>query len=147
MQELQHLNLAVNNLTKVQNLQGCESLQKLDLTVNFIPKAGLLSLHSLQSNSQLHELHLLGNPCAEWQHYRPYVVALLPQLCRLVRPCLLQLPPSPHGHPATNALCLIRAARAMVKLRRFESLLLSFCLPTSTRCLHASSSKPCSAAV
>ena len=37
-QELQHLNMAVNNLTKVQNLQGCESLAKLDLSVNFIPK-------------------------------------------------------------------------------------------------------------
>ena len=86
MQELQHLNIAVNNLTKVQNLQGCESLRKLDLTVNFIPKAGLLSLSSLKSNSQLQELHLLGNPCASWQHYRPYVIALLPQLHRLVSP-------------------------------------------------------------
>ena len=83
-QELKHLNLAVNNLTKVQNLQGCESLQRLDLTVNFIPKAGLLSLHSLQGNGHLQELQLMGNPCASWPQYRAYIVALLPQLCRLV---------------------------------------------------------------
>ena len=75
----------MNNLTKVQNLQGCESLAKLDLSVNFIPKAGLLSLASLRQNAALTELHLLGNPCTEWPHYRSYVIALLPQLRQLVR--------------------------------------------------------------
>lgn len=84
MQELEYLNLAVNNLTKIQNLQRCESLQKLDLTVNFVDKAGLLSLASLQHNEHLSELYLLGNPCAEWHGYRSYVVATLPQLRKLV---------------------------------------------------------------
>lgn len=84
MQELEYLNLAVNNLTKVQNLQRCESLQKLDLTVNFLDKAGLLTLASLQHNEHLKELYLLGNPCAEWHSYRPYVVGTLPQLKKLV---------------------------------------------------------------
>ena len=77
--------MAVNNLTKVQNLQGCESLAKLDLSVNFIPLAGLLSLASLQTNEALRELHLLGNPCSKWARYRSYVTALLPQLRQLVR--------------------------------------------------------------
>ena len=77
--------MAVNNLTKVQNLQGCESLSKLDLSVNFIPLAGLLSLASLQRNEALRELHLLGNPCSRWPQYRSYVIALLPQLGQLVR--------------------------------------------------------------
>jgi protein TilB len=83
-QELQYLNLAVNNITKVQNLQRCESLQKLDLTVNFVDKAGLLSLASLQANPHLRELYLLGNPCADWHGYRQLVIAKLPQLKKLV---------------------------------------------------------------
>lgn len=85
-QDLHYLNLAVNNITKAQNLQRCESLAKLDLTVNFIPKAGLLSLASLAPNHALRELFLIGNPCADWPGYRQYVVALLPQLTRLVSP-------------------------------------------------------------
>ena len=32
--------MAVNNIAKVQNLQRCESLRRLDLTVNFVDKAG-----------------------------------------------------------------------------------------------------------
>ena len=113
-QELRHLNVAVNNLTKVQNLQGCESLAKLDLSVNFIPLAGLLSLASLQRNGALRELHLLGNPCSQWPRYRGYVVGLLPQLrqlvgacadpacqfphCMLPQPQLGSLPPSSQHH-------------------------------------------------
>jgi protein TilB len=84
LQELQYLNLALNNITKLQNLQGCESLQKLDLTVNFIPQAGLLTVCSLQHNAELRELYLMGNPCTDWEGYRPYVVATLPQLQKLV---------------------------------------------------------------
>lgn len=57
---------------------GCESLRKLDLTVNFV---GLLSsVESLQHNAHLRELYLVGNPCTEFQGYRQYVVAALPQL-------------------------------------------------------------------
>lgn len=83
-QELEYLNLAVNNITRIQNLQKCESLKKLDLTVNFVDKAGLLSLHSLEANYNLQELFLLGNPCAEWHGYRKFVIAKLPNLKRLV---------------------------------------------------------------
>lgn len=84
LQELQYLNLAVNNITKIQNLQRCESLQKLDLTINFIPKAGLLSIASLAGNYNLRELFLIGNPCTDWSGYRQYVLAQLPQLSKLV---------------------------------------------------------------
>lgn len=58
--------------------EGCESLQKLDLTVNFV---GMLSsVESLKHNLHLRELYLVGNPCAEFQGYRQYVMACLPQL-------------------------------------------------------------------
>ncbi|KAM6989448.1 dynein axonemal assembly factor 11 isoform 2-T2 [Tautogolabrus adspersus] len=57
---------------------GCESLQKLDLTVNFVGR--LSSVESLQHNIHLAELFLVGNPCTEFKGYRQYVVASLPQL-------------------------------------------------------------------
>ena len=85
MQELRYLNLAINNLTRVENLQRCESLRKLDLTINFVPTSALPSIASLAPLYNLRELHLLGNPCQQWQHYRQYVIARLPQLTRLVR--------------------------------------------------------------
>lgn len=83
-QDLEYINLAVNNVTKIQNLQRCESLKKLDLTINFVSKAGLLTVESLQHNIHLEELYLLGNPCSDWPGYRQYVIAKLPHLQKLV---------------------------------------------------------------
>ncbi|XP_047223436.1 dynein axonemal assembly factor 11 isoform X3 [Girardinichthys multiradiatus] len=78
LKKLEYLNLALNNIEVIENLEGCESLQKLDLTVNFV---GLLSsVESLKHNIHLRELFLVGNPCTEFQGYRQYVVAALPQL-------------------------------------------------------------------
>uniref|UniRef100_A0A6I8S0M3 Dynein axonemal assembly factor 11 n=1 Tax=Xenopus tropicalis TaxID=8364 RepID=A0A6I8S0M3_XENTR len=78
LKKLEYLNLALNNIEKIENLEGCESLQKLDLTVNFV--GDLSSINSLQENRQLREFYLVGNPCAEYEGYRQYVVATLPQL-------------------------------------------------------------------
>lgn len=47
-------------------------------------QAGLLTVGSLAANIHLKELTLMGNPCTEWSGYRPYVVAKLPQLKKLV---------------------------------------------------------------
>ncbi|XP_034039660.1 LOW QUALITY PROTEIN: protein tilB homolog [Thalassophryne amazonica] len=78
LKKLEYLNLTLNNIEVIENLEGCESLQKLDLTLNFV---GLLSsVVSLQHNIHLRELFLLGNPCAQFDGYRQYVVAALPQL-------------------------------------------------------------------
>lgn len=62
LKKLEYLNLAINNIEKIENLSQCESLQKLDLTLNFIGE--LSSVESLQSNIHLEELFLTGNPCA-----------------------------------------------------------------------------------
>lgn len=78
LKKLKYLNLALNNIEVIENLEGCESLQKLDLTLNFV--GCVSSVAALTQNIHLRELFLLGNPCADFQGYRPYVVTLLPQL-------------------------------------------------------------------
>ena len=86
LQELEYLNLAVNNITCIENLHRCESLRRLDMTMNFIPLAALTSLTNLAGLYALRELYLLGNPCTQWPFYRSYVMAILPQLQQLVIP-------------------------------------------------------------
>ncbi|XP_045037627.2 dynein axonemal assembly factor 11 [Desmodus rotundus] len=78
LKKLEYLNLALNNIEKIENLEGCEGLAKLDLTVNFIGE--LSSVKSLQHNVHLRELFLMGNPCADFEGYRQFVVAALQQL-------------------------------------------------------------------
>ncbi|KAM9718997.1 dynein axonemal assembly factor 11 [Menidia menidia] len=78
LKKLEYLNLALNNIEVIENLEGCESLQKLDLTVNFV--GFLSSVESLRPNVHLRELFLVGNPCSQFQAYRQFVVAALPQL-------------------------------------------------------------------
>ena len=34
--ELEYINMAVNSVTKIEGVKRCESLNKLDLTLNFI---------------------------------------------------------------------------------------------------------------
>ena len=36
LHELEYLNLAINNIKVIENIEGCESMNKLDLTLNFI---------------------------------------------------------------------------------------------------------------
>ena len=102
LKELEYLNLALNNVqlvreamrllsdhlnkqcVQVENLGGCESLTKLDLTANFIDAPrGLLSIAELQHNNALTELFLSGNPCTKHDGYRDFVIATLPHLIRL----------------------------------------------------------------
>uniref|UniRef100_A0A671FUP9 Leucine-rich repeat-containing protein 6 n=1 Tax=Rhinolophus ferrumequinum TaxID=59479 RepID=A0A671FUP9_RHIFE len=78
LKKLEYLNLALNNIEKIENLEGCEGLTKLDLTVNFIGE--LSSIKTLQHNIHLKEIFLMGNPCADFEGYRPFVVATLQQL-------------------------------------------------------------------
>ncbi|EPY77816.1 protein TILB-like protein [Camelus ferus] len=78
LKKLEYLNLALNNIEKIENLEGCEGLTKLDLTVNFIGE--LSSVKTLQHNIHLRELFLMGNPCADFDGYRQFVVATLQQL-------------------------------------------------------------------
>jgi protein TilB len=54
LKKLEYLNLALNNIERIENLEGCESLQKLDLTVNFVGE--LTSVQSLKNNVHLESL-------------------------------------------------------------------------------------------
>ncbi|XP_032936962.1 dynein axonemal assembly factor 11 isoform X1 [Catharus ustulatus] len=78
LKKLEYLNVALNNIERIENLEGCEELKKLDLTANFIGE--LSSIESLKCNIHLKELFLVGNPCTEFEGYRQFVVATLHQL-------------------------------------------------------------------
>uniref|UniRef100_A0A8C0ETU5 Leucine-rich repeat-containing protein 6 n=1 Tax=Bubo bubo TaxID=30461 RepID=A0A8C0ETU5_BUBBB len=78
LKKLEYLNVALNNIEKIENLEGCEELKKLDLTANFIGE--LSSIETLKYNIHLKELFLVGNPCTEFEGYRQFVVATLHQL-------------------------------------------------------------------
>jgi protein TilB len=54
LKKLEYLNLALNNIDRIENLEGCESLKKLDLTVNFIGE--LTGIETLKNNIHLETL-------------------------------------------------------------------------------------------
>jgi protein TilB len=84
LKDLRYLNMALNNITVIEGLSSCEFLNKLDFTVNFIDLDALEdSFRHLQSLLHLAELYMMGNPCTLWDGFRPFVVAMLPQLQRL----------------------------------------------------------------
>ena len=103
---LEYLNLALNNISKIEGLRNMEWLRKLDLTLNFINLDVLEeSVDELVECRSLVELFLLGNPCmglnvdkddmsavdnaskeegpqkqVGWKGCRAYVIARLPTL-------------------------------------------------------------------
>lgn len=82
LKELQYINLALNNIQKIEGLQNCECINKIDLTANFVDVDNLeSSINHLAGRSSLRELYMMGNPCeANWSGFVHYVVAKLPQL-------------------------------------------------------------------
>ena len=87
LQELEHLNLALNNIQRVQNLQRCESLRRLDLTANFVDTAGLLSLRRWVLAPRAPALAGLH------QH--------APAVQRVKMPCSKNIGSAPSQHPAS----------------------------------------------
>eukprot|EP00347_Sterkiella_histriomuscorum_P023729 403333583 len=84
LKELEYLNLAVNNISKIEGVRGCESLAKLDLTLNFIEVEDLEeSMENLSECEAIQDLYLTGNPCAQWEGCKEYVMAKVIQLKRL----------------------------------------------------------------
>ncbi len=84
MKDLEYLSLAINNISVIENLQNCEKLKKLDLTLNFIDIDALeVSVQNLKLNPLLADLTLTGNPFDKWSDARPYIIAHLSSLQRL----------------------------------------------------------------
>lgn len=82
--ELEYLNMAVNSVGKIEGLKRCESLNKLDLTLNFIDIEDLQeSCENLEFCHNFTELYLTGNPCTDWPNYRKYTIAKVETLMRL----------------------------------------------------------------
>jgi len=66
LKELVYLNVALNNITCVENLSSCESLRKLDLTVNFVDVDSLQqSIEHLALCPALEELYVFHAVASE----------------------------------------------------------------------------------
>ena len=113
-QELEQLNLAVNNIQRVQNLQRCESLRRLDLSVNFIDRAGLLTLRRwVLARRRCRQRRHMARPmprhgCRPAAQSRPRIPAPINQqaACRRMsswRSCTCWATPAPAG-PATGPM-------------------------------------------
>ena len=82
LKELEYLNIVLNNVSKIEGLQNCEFLKKLDLMVNLIDLDELEnSINHLTSRDRLKDFYMMGNPCqANWPDFESYVIAKLPLL-------------------------------------------------------------------
>lgn len=106
--ELEYLNLALNNVAKIEGLGRCEFLNKLDLTVNFVDFDTLEeSISNLTSRVHLRELYMMGNPAQmDWEEgFSDYVIHRLPQLTSL------------DGKQITKSMRIV-AAQAFPRLER-----------------------------
>jgi protein TilB len=84
LKELEYINLAVNNVSKIEGIRHCESLMKIDLTLNFLDVEDLEeSVDNLMECEELQELYLTGNPCTSWEGYKEYVIGRVSQLKKL----------------------------------------------------------------
>ena len=84
LKELEYINLAVNSVQLIEGIQGCESLQKIDLTLNFIDIEDFEeSVDNLAELPDLREIYLLGNPCMDWKRAKEYLYARLPTVSRV----------------------------------------------------------------
>lgn len=85
LKDLEYLNVALNNIEKIEGLQNCEFLKKLDMTCNFVDVDELeASMDHLAERHLLRDLYMMGNPSqANWSGFTSYVVAKLPQLANL----------------------------------------------------------------
>ena len=61
LKELSYLNLALNNISMIEEIERCESLKKLDLTCNFIKAEDYEeSLNNLKKCESIEEIYVLG---------------------------------------------------------------------------------------
>jgi protein TilB len=84
LKDLEYINFAVNSISKIEGLRRCESLRKLDLTLNFIDVEDLKdSMEELEWCPDFSEFYLMGNPCLDWVNAKEYVIAKCQSINRL----------------------------------------------------------------
>jgi len=84
LKELEYINLAVNNIEIIEGIRGCECLQKIDLTLNFVDIEDFEeSVDNLAELPDIRELYLIGNPLTKWDYWKQYLMARLPTLGRI----------------------------------------------------------------
>ncbi|KAM3128321.1 hypothetical protein pb186bvf_019564 [Paramecium bursaria] len=67
-------------ISQLEGIEQCESLVKLDLTVNFIGLEQIEESVQCLSQCRLKELYLTGNPCTDWAGCRDYVIGSVDSL-------------------------------------------------------------------
>ena len=71
-------------MSKIEGIKRCESLNKIDMTLNFVDLEDLQSsCEEMEWCENLVDLYMVGNPCTDWENYKEYVIAKVPQLMRL----------------------------------------------------------------
>ena len=84
LKELEYLNVAVNSISKIEGIKRCESLNKLDMTLNFVDLEDFQeSCEEMEWCENLVEVYMVGNPCTDWENYKEYIIAKVPQIMRL----------------------------------------------------------------
>ena len=84
LKDMQYLNIGLNNVAKIEGLDGCESLVKIDMTCNFVEVWDLEeSLRNIAHLPLLREMYMMGNPCMDWAPATDLIFAMLPQLMLL----------------------------------------------------------------
>ena len=65
---LEYLNVSMNAIEVIEGLENCESLRKLDLTLNFIGK--ITSIYSLRKVSQqpIQSYHIYKGSCISYRN-------------------------------------------------------------------------------
>ena len=84
LKQLEYVNLAVNSISLIEGVRGCESLQKIDLTLNFVDIEDFgESVDNLAELPDIREVFLVGNPCTDWPYWKEYLIARVTTLGRL----------------------------------------------------------------
>lgn len=81
LKELEYLNLALNNIQVIENLEGNESLLKLDLTCNFLDiETWEESCNNLAKCPAIKEIYMTGNPIQSFNGWKEILIGTVDTL-------------------------------------------------------------------
>eukprot|EP00351_Strombidinopsis_sp_SopsisLIS2011_P006351 CAMPEP_0116882584 /NCGR_PEP_ID=MMETSP0463-20121206/14867_1 /TAXON_ID=181622 /ORGANISM="Strombidinopsis sp, Strain SopsisLIS2011" /LENGTH=138 /DNA_ID=CAMNT_0004536017 /DNA_START=197 /DNA_END=613 /DNA_ORIENTATION=- len=76
--------MAVNSVSMIEGIRNCESLQKIDMTLNFIDVEHIKdSCENMACCPDLCDLYMTGNPCdVNWKSCKDYCIAKVKTLTK-----------------------------------------------------------------